>query len=223
MDESIRINDPGYAHCLLGKEDTEGVNRYEEHPKGVFEKPFLDQSPEPGMIDLHEVSSIQEMRRKEKETMSAAPPPNNKQTVAVVREYPHEALLNEKQEKASKYNDCTLGEYITSNPFPRAEQWWKEINHDIRVEWSRLAGLNPPELKDSGLPLPLAQMVEGKINETELEIANFCKLAGLRYKTSREQLEREAKLLHDICHRLSSNLLERVDKLVESFKRMQPE
>jgi hypothetical protein len=91
--------------------------------------------------------------------------------------------------------------------------WTLEGNNvsALRSGWLRMKELG--KLNESGLPIYLQNIVEGAIDSFDVEVNNFCKLAGLKYKTEKEDLLVEAAGLKSLC----SEVMKRVDLLVENY------
>ena len=229
MDESFRNAHPNYGHSFLGREDADGLKYHLEYPDGNFEKMWLNQTPEADMVDirtirLHETFDVQnnpnlqaeinKIRKVERETSKAFIAQEKAgQEVRMKRQEQDQAAAR----KAVPFVDCA--DYVNANPFPASEDWWRQMTFDIRQEWTRLAGLAPPGLKESGMPPPISAMVEGRMKQLELEITNYLKLAGIRYVTTKGKLEKEALELRRILGQVGS----RIDRLIATYKALQSE
>jgi hypothetical protein len=240
MDESNRTAHPAYAHSFLGREDATGLKYHLEYPDGNFEKMWLNQTPDADMIDIRLIA--------QNETFDLKNNPNLQAEIAKIRqqEKKDEAFIEQQKAAGEAYKkkheqwewqdrqkatapvpflDCASNEYIIDNPFPSPfpshpeYDWWKRVTSNIREEWKRRAGLVPQQLKDSGMPLPLQAMVEGRINQLDLEITNYLKLAGLKYVTTKGKLEKEALELRRILGQVGA----RIDRLIATFKALQQE
>ncbi len=81
----------------------------------------------------------------------------------------------------------------------------------LRATWSNMKKAG--EVYHSGLPIYLQNIVEGEIDTFDVEVNNFCKIAGLKYRTEKEDLLVEAAALKSLC----SEIMKRVDVLVDNY------
>ena len=58
MDESIRTSNADYYHAYLGREDLIGLEYHVNFPDGEFEEMWLNQIPEPDMVDISGICGI---------------------------------------------------------------------------------------------------------------------------------------------------------------------
>jgi hypothetical protein len=102
---------------------------------------------------------------------------------------------------------------------PILEQYKECAEGTVRREWANKA--EKGELQSSGMPTYMQMITEGKEDQYDEEMLKYCKLAGLKYVTTKEKMRKEVE---DIKNKLFQALWDaekRLDKLVESFKQME--
>jgi hypothetical protein len=100
---------------------------------------------------------------------------------------------------------------------PNAERY-KSFD-GLRKEWASKA--ENATLAQSGMPSYMQLISEGKENESDVETLDYCKLAGLRYKTSKEKLHKEMHEIKSIMYSALSEVEERLERLAEEYKKLE--
>lgn len=104
-------------------------------------------------------------------------------------------------------------------PLDMREVYKNSIEGSLRKDWSNK--LQKGELSWSGLPTYMHKLVEGQEKEHEKEIANYCKLAGLRYKTSRDTLKERTREVKTEVYNTILEVTAKLEKLVDSYHKLE--
>lgn len=91
--------------------------------------------------------------------------------------------------------------------------WLKAGNNVSALQATWLKMKDDNSLHSSGLPIYLQNIVTGETDVFDVEVNNYCKMAGLKYKTEKEDLLVEAAALKELCY----EVMNRVDQLVENY------
>ena len=101
------------------------------------------------------------------------------------------------------------------------ERYKKCSEGTIRREWADKA--EKGELGPSGLPAYMSLLIEGKEDEFEMEMVKYCKLAGLKYKTTKEKMKAEVETIKKDMTNALNSMLTKLDNIVASYKQLEGE
>ena len=73
----------------------------------------------------------------------------------------------------------------------------------------------------SGLPTYMQKIVEGTEEEYEMENLKFCKLAGLKYKTSKQKMKDEIEKIKTQANKMVASMVQQMDKIVDTYKQLE--
>ena len=74
----------------------------------------------------------------------------------------------------------------------------------------------------SGLPVYLQSLVEGSEGH-EKDVVNYCKLAGLKYKTSKDKMKSDIDKMKSDVNQLTTKMVASLDSFVVNYKQMENE
>lgn len=94
--------------------------------------------------------------------------------------------------------------------------WTMDGNNMSHLRQTWIEAKKDNSLHSSGLPVYLQNIVEGDVDVFDVEVNNYCKLAGLKYRVGKEDLLNESLKLSS-CRDFCAELLDRIDLLVENY------
>jgi hypothetical protein len=98
------------------------------------------------------------------------------------------------------------------------EQYKAAPEGTIRRTWADAA--EKKELSGSGMPTYMQLIAEGKEEQYDQEMLKYCKLAGLKYVTTKQKMKKEIESIQKGMRDAISIMESRLSKLVESFKQL---
>lgn len=122
-------------------------------------------------------------------------------------------------EKESK--ESIFKEAKKAQPVSLLEKYKKCPEGTIRREWADKA--EKGELGQPGLPAYMSLLIEGKEDEFELEMVKYCKLAGLKYKTTKDKMKAEVDTIKKDMTDALNKMLAKLDTIVASYKQFDNE
>lgn len=117
--------------------------------------------------------------------------------------------------------DSILNKAKKPAPISLLERYKKCSEGTIRREWADKA--EKGELGPSGLPAYMSLLIEGKEDEFETEMVKYCKLAGLKYKTTKDKMKAEVETIKKDMTNALNNMLMKLDNIVASYKQLDHE
>jgi ElaB/YqjD/DUF883 family membrane-anchored ribosome-binding protein len=137
------------------------------------------------------------------------------------KRHEHKSLVSRIEQDIQDAAACAgeKKEEIKSRPI--LEQYKDCASGSVRKQWADKA--EKGELTGSGMPAYMQKIIEGKEDEYETEILNYCKLAGLRYKTSKEKIKKEIEQIKSDMFSALWEMERRLDNLSESYKQLDVE
>lgn len=111
---------------------------------------------------------------------------------------------------------------------PRCEPSTTKIIPNLREKYEKSFGIRQTWAKQdlhysSGMPVYMQKVVEGSEDEYEKESLNYCRLAGLKYKTSKEKMKLEIDKLQADAHKMLAKIVDSLNQIVGEYKQLELE